>query len=124
VRSKELETGTPGLVHHSRSAGLLPDDFPDPYIRVFDLTNGEFAYLRDAIAIPIEPFFGTMGACPAGAKEQANARVAEVAEVPFRRRSDRWFSLDRQRGGVRESCRQVLWALGFAGLGISGSHDH
>jgi hypothetical protein len=58
-------------VHHSRSAGLLPDDFPDPYIRVFDLTNGEFAYLRDAIAIPIEPFFGTMGACPAGAKEQA-----------------------------------------------------
>jgi acetamidase/formamidase len=60
VRSKELATGTPGLVHHSRSAGLLPDDFPDPYIRVFDLTNGEFAYLRDDIAIPIEPFFGTM----------------------------------------------------------------
>jgi hypothetical protein len=24
--------------------GLLADDFPDPYIRVFDLTNGEFAY--------------------------------------------------------------------------------
>jgi acetamidase/formamidase len=51
--------------------GLLPDDFPDPYIRVFDLTNGEFAYLRDDIAIPVEPFFGTMGVCPAGAKEQA-----------------------------------------------------
>ena len=51
--------------------GLLPDDFPDPYIRVFDLSNGEFAYLRDDIAIPIEPFFGTMGVCPAGAKEQA-----------------------------------------------------
>jgi acetamidase/formamidase len=49
--------------------GLLPDDFPDPYIRVFDLSNGEFAYLRDDIAIPIEPFFGTMGVCPA--KEQA-----------------------------------------------------
>src|SRR4029077_6465434 len=51
--------------------GLLPDDFPDPYIRVFDLTNGEFAYLRDDIAIPVEPFFGTMGVCPAGAKELA-----------------------------------------------------
>jgi acetamidase/formamidase len=51
--------------------GLLPDDFPDPYIRVFDLSNGEFAYLRDDIAIPVEPFFGTMGVCPAGAKEQA-----------------------------------------------------
>jgi acetamidase/formamidase len=51
--------------------GLLPDDFPDPYIRVFDLSNGEFAYLRDDIAIPVEPFLGTMGVCPAGAKEQA-----------------------------------------------------
>jgi acetamidase/formamidase len=47
------------------------DDFPDPYIRVFDLSNGEFAQLREDIAIPIEPFFGTMGVCPAGAKEQA-----------------------------------------------------
>ena len=51
--------------------GLLPDDFPDAYIRVFDLSNGDFAYLRDDIAIPVEPFFGTMGVCPAGAKEQA-----------------------------------------------------
>jgi acetamidase/formamidase len=51
--------------------GLLPDDFPDPCIRVFDLSDREFAYLREDIAIPIEPFFGTMGVCPAGAKEQA-----------------------------------------------------
>jgi acetamidase/formamidase len=51
--------------------GLLPDDFPDAYIRVFDLSNGEFAHLRDDVAIPVEPFFGTMGVCPAGAKEQA-----------------------------------------------------
>jgi acetamidase/formamidase len=51
--------------------GLLPDEFPDPYIRVFDLTDGEFAYLREDIAIAIEPFFGTMGVCPAGAEEQA-----------------------------------------------------
>ena len=51
--------------------GLLADDFPNPYIRVFDLTNGEFAYLRGDIAIPIEPFFGTMGVCPAGAQQQA-----------------------------------------------------
>jgi acetamidase/formamidase len=51
--------------------GLLPEEFPDPYIRVFDLSDGEFAYLRDDIAIPVEPFFGTMGVCPAGAKEQA-----------------------------------------------------
>jgi acetamidase/formamidase len=51
--------------------GLLPDDFPDPYLRIFDLGDGETASLGDDIAIPIEPFLGTMGVCPAGAKQQA-----------------------------------------------------
>ena len=51
--------------------GLLPDEFPSAYMRVFDLTDGEHAFLREDVAIPIEPFFGTMGVCPAGAKEQA-----------------------------------------------------
>jgi acetamidase/formamidase len=47
--------------------GLLPDDFPDAYLRIFDLSNGEYAYMREDIAVPLEPFFGTMGVCPAGA---------------------------------------------------------
>jgi acetamidase/formamidase len=51
--------------------GLLPDDFKQPYLRIFDLTGGDVARLREDIAIPIEPFFGTMGVCPAGAKKQA-----------------------------------------------------
>ena len=51
--------------------GLLPDDFKEPALRIFDLTNGEAAYFREDIAIPIEPFFGTMGVCPAGAHQQA-----------------------------------------------------
>ena len=50
--------------------GLLPDDFPDPYLRIFDLTTGDVTYLREDIAIPIEPFMGTMGVCPAGASAQ------------------------------------------------------
>ncbi|MEZ5100833.1 MAG: acetamidase/formamidase family protein [Thermoleophilia bacterium] len=50
--------------------GLLADDFPDPYLRVFDLSPGDVTYLRDDIAIPIEPFLGTMGVCPAGASQQ------------------------------------------------------
>ncbi len=50
--------------------GLLPDDFPDAYLRVFDLSHGDVAYLREDVAIPIEPFFGTMGVCPAGASAQ------------------------------------------------------
>jgi acetamidase/formamidase len=51
--------------------GLLPDDFPDAYLKIFDLTGGDVTYLRDDIAIPIAPFLGTMGVCPAGASQQA-----------------------------------------------------
>jgi acetamidase/formamidase len=51
--------------------GLLPDDFPDAYLKIFDLTRGDVTFLRDDVAIPIEPFFGTMGVCPAGASAQA-----------------------------------------------------
>jgi acetamidase/formamidase len=52
--------------------GLLPDDFPDPYLRIFDLSEGAGGVTRldGAAAIPIEPFFGTMGVCPAGAQSQ------------------------------------------------------
>jgi acetamidase/formamidase len=51
--------------------GLLAEQFNEPYLRIFDLTNGDVALLRNDIAIPIEPFFGTMGVCPAGAKQQS-----------------------------------------------------
>jgi acetamidase/formamidase len=51
--------------------GLLPDDFPDAYLRIFDISNGDYAYLREDIAVPLAPFFGTMGVCPAGASAQA-----------------------------------------------------
>ncbi len=50
--------------------GLLAEDFPDAYLRIFDLTAGDVTYLREDIAIPIEPFMGTMGVCPAGANAQ------------------------------------------------------
>jgi acetamidase/formamidase len=50
--------------------GLLPDDFTEPYLKIFDLTGGDVALLRDDMAIPIEPFLGTMGVCPAGASKQ------------------------------------------------------
>src|SRR5215210_5723263 len=49
--------------------GLLADDFADAYLRVFDISAGEFAHLGPA-AIPLDPFLGTMGVCPAGATEQ------------------------------------------------------
>ena len=47
--------------------GLLADDFPDAYLRIFDLSHGDVVYMREDIAIPLTPFFGTMGVCPAAA---------------------------------------------------------
>jgi acetamidase/formamidase len=51
--------------------GLLADDFTEPYLRIFDLSPGDVTYFRDDIVIPLSPFMGTMGVCPAGASEQA-----------------------------------------------------
>ena len=51
--------------------GLLAEDFKDPYLRIFDLTHGDVTYFREDIAIPLTPFLGTMGLCPAGADAQA-----------------------------------------------------
>jgi acetamidase/formamidase len=50
--------------------GLLADDFTEPYLRIYDLSLGDRTYFRDDIVIPLTPFFGTMGVCPAGASAQ------------------------------------------------------
>jgi acetamidase/formamidase len=33
--------------------GLLPEDFPDAYLKIFDLTNGDYTNFKDDIAIPM-----------------------------------------------------------------------
>jgi len=71
VEILELRTKDWGWTAIIPGLGLLPDDFASAYLRVFDLTNGKLAHLREDVAIPIEPFFGTMGVCPTGAKAQA-----------------------------------------------------
>jgi acetamidase/formamidase len=50
--------------------GLLPDDFPDPYLRVFEFTDGDRIRFAEHVEIPVTPFFGTMGVCPEGASAQ------------------------------------------------------
>lgn len=54
-------------------AGLLPDDFPEPYIRHWDLSDGKTTRLNDRVTIPLQPFCGTMGVAPA---EPGEHRVA------------------------------------------------
>lgn len=50
--------------------GLLAEEFPHAYLRTFDLSDGEHIHFREDIKIPIEPFLGTMGVCPAHAAGQ------------------------------------------------------
>lgn len=45
--------------------GLLAEDFKDPYIIHWDLSDGQSTRLRDDIVIPLQPFCGTMGVAPA-----------------------------------------------------------
>jgi acetamidase/formamidase len=51
--------------------GLLSEEFSEPYLKIFDLTTGDTTWMREDIGIPVEPFLGTMGVCPADAREQA-----------------------------------------------------
>ena len=41
--------------------GLLPQDFPDPYLKIWDLRNGATTTLGSKVKLPIRPFLGTMG---------------------------------------------------------------
>src|SRR5258708_20045182 len=46
--------------------GLLASDFTEPYLKVWEL-NGDHAYFKPGIRIPLEPFCGVMGVAPAEA---------------------------------------------------------
>jgi acetamidase/formamidase len=41
--------------------GLLADDFSEPYLKIWDLSNGTTGQLKPGIEVPLEPFHGVMG---------------------------------------------------------------
>lgn len=47
--------------------GLLPEEFNQYYLKVFDFSNGEYLEFSDKIQVPVEPFLGVMGVAPAAA---------------------------------------------------------
>jgi acetamidase/formamidase len=59
-----LEPGEWGWCAVLPGLGLLPEDFPDGYIRYFDLTRGDTTELVPGVEIPIEPFLGVVGTHP------------------------------------------------------------
>jgi acetamidase/formamidase len=61
VEILELQPGSWGWAALLPGLGLLAADFPDPYVRYFDLGDRKTAELRPDIQIPLAPFCGTMG---------------------------------------------------------------
>ena len=45
---------------------LPPDEFTEPYIKFFDMTNGSTMAFCEGVTLPIEPFCGTTGVPGAG----------------------------------------------------------
>jgi acetamidase/formamidase len=41
--------------------GLLADDFPEPFLKFFDLRGGAAATVAPGVEVPLDPFLGTMG---------------------------------------------------------------
>lgn len=56
--------------------GVLPEEFAEPYLRIWEVPDGEFAYMDDVARVPIEPFAGTMGV--------ASSEEGELAPMPPR----------------------------------------
>jgi acetamidase/formamidase len=60
----ELQPGDWGWTAVLPELGLLPEEFPDAFVRYFDLVETDSARLADGVEIPIAPFLGTMGTHP------------------------------------------------------------
>jgi acetamidase/formamidase len=61
----ETKVGSWGWTAILPGLGLLTKDFPDPYLKIWDLSNGKSAKLHPNIVLSLDPFCGTMGVAPA-----------------------------------------------------------
>jgi acetamidase/formamidase len=59
-----LQPGPWGWCGMFPEQGLLPDSFPEPYLKTFELGDQSRAELAPGVEIPLEPFLGTMGTHP------------------------------------------------------------
>jgi acetamidase/formamidase len=57
----EVAPNTWGYTCFFPGRGLLPDDFPSAYIRIWDMTDREFAQGMPGARVPLGPFCGVMG---------------------------------------------------------------
>ncbi|MCC6177104.1 MAG: acetamidase/formamidase family protein [Chloroflexi bacterium] len=61
VEILSLVPGEIGFTQFRPDRGLLTDDFPEPYLKIWDIANGEYGELKPGVRVPLEPFLGVMG---------------------------------------------------------------
>ena len=66
----ELIPGNLGYTAFNPGRGLLPQDFPEPYLKMWEL-DGDSAELRPGVGVPLEPFLGVMGVALAESGEHS-----------------------------------------------------
>ncbi|MDX6593180.1 MAG: hypothetical protein QOJ13_2376 [Gaiellales bacterium] len=59
-----LEPGDWGWTVILPDMGLMPEDFPDGYLKIWDLRSGKTTELCPGVDVPVTPFLGTMGNHP------------------------------------------------------------
>ena len=60
----KLTPGEWGWCGAEAELGLLPADFPDPFVKTFDLRDGRTVGICPQVTVPLAPFLGTMGTQP------------------------------------------------------------
>jgi acetamidase/formamidase len=60
----EVEVGRMGFSANYPGSGLLPEDFPDPWVHVWEVGHDWSPYVHD-ISVPTEPMVGIIGCTPA-----------------------------------------------------------
>ncbi len=61
VEVLELTPGPWGWTTVIPGFGLLADDFPEPFLKIFDLRGGSTATVAPGVEVRLDPFLGTMG---------------------------------------------------------------
>jgi acetamidase/formamidase len=64
VEILDLVPGPIGFTQFRPGRGLLADDFAEPFLKLWDIANGEYGEFTPGIRVPLEPFLGVMGVAP------------------------------------------------------------
>ena len=73
VEFLDLQCASYGWTAILKGFGIIAEDFPDPYLKIWDLSPAQvekgYAVLKEGIHIPIRPFLGVVGVAPGEAGE-------------------------------------------------------